>query len=131
MKKIEIKDRPQLSIAWDTNHRPSVTNQKLNLNRRRLGHAHFPALQAVCLVLLLLVIIFFFSDWLLSWLILNQRKASLKKNSSRSFFVSRFINFKSLVFKIVWYCIPCSLTFWASLTLRNFLKTRLKTKQKR
>lgn len=79
MKKIEIKDRPQLSIAWDTNHRPSVTNQKLNLNRRRLGHARFPALQAVCLVLLLLVIIFFFSDWLLSWLILNQRKATLKK----------------------------------------------------
>lgn len=60
IKKIEIKDRPQLSIAWDTNHRPSVTNQKLNLNRRRLGHARFPALQAVCLVLLLLVIIFFF-----------------------------------------------------------------------
>lgn len=75
---MEIKDRPQLSIAWDTNHRPSVTNQKLNLNRRRLGHARFPALQAVCLVLLLLVIIFF-SDWLLSWLILNQRKATLKK----------------------------------------------------
>ena len=81
---MEIKDRPQLSIAWDTNHRPSVTNQKLNLNRRRLGHARFPVLQAVCLVLLLLAIIFF-SDWLLSWLILNQRKATLKKKFLKKF----------------------------------------------